>query len=54
MELLVCTKLDWQINQSTSIDFLYAFMDIVGNGPDFPSQQKRITIAEFLVSRLEE
>jgi len=52
MELLVCTKLDWQINQSTSIDFLYAFMDIVGNGPDFPSQQKRITIAEFLCSRL--
>lgn len=54
MELLVCTKLDWQINQSTSIDFLYAFMDIVGNGPDFPSQQKRITIAEFLCSRLVE
>lgn len=52
MELLVCTKLEWQLVESTPIDFLYAFMDIVGNGPDFPSPQKRVTIAQFLSSRL--
>lgn len=52
MELLVCSKLDWSLQESTPVDFLYSFFDILSNGRDFPTPHQRKAVSSFLASRL--
>lgn len=52
MELLVCSKLDWVLQESTPVDFLYSFFDILANGRDFPTPHQRKAVSAFLATRL--
>jgi len=52
MELLILSKLDFMIQESTAVDFLFAFFDILAAGRDFPSTHQRKAISAFLVERL--
>lgn len=52
MELLVCSKLEWNLHESTPIEFLYSFFDILAAGRDFPSPHQRKAVSSFLASRL--
>ena len=54
MELLVCSKLDWSLQESTPAEFLYSFFDILSNGRDFPTPHQRKAVSAFLASRLVE
>jgi len=54
MELLVCSKLDWNIQESTPVEFLYSFFDILANGRDFPTAHQRKAVSTFLVAQLQD